>query len=87
MKSVPDRRLPICFFLLWLLLSSSSAVCGNSDTPSQDKHGVPSDPLTDTAFEHFYNMEYDRATQEFEKHCREASGRPFLPSTICSRLS
>ena len=67
MKSVPDRRLLICFFLLWLLLSSSSAVCGNSDTPSQDKHGVPSDPLTDTAFEHFYNMEYDRATQEFER--------------------
>jgi hypothetical protein len=67
MKSVRDRRLPICIFLLWLLLSSSSAVCGNSDTPSQGKHGVPSDPLTDIAFEHFYNMEYDRATQEFER--------------------
>lgn len=25
------------------------------------------DPLTDTAFEHFYNMEYDRSVQEFEK--------------------
>jgi tetratricopeptide (TPR) repeat protein len=25
------------------------------------------DPLTDAAFEHFYNLDYDRATQEFEK--------------------
>jgi len=25
------------------------------------------DPQTDAAFDHFYNMEYDRATQEFEK--------------------
>src|SRR3954451_21826982 len=67
MKSVRDRRLPISIFLLWLLLSSSSAVCGNSDTPSQGKHGGPSDPLTDTAFEHLYNMDYDSATQEFER--------------------
>jgi tetratricopeptide (TPR) repeat protein len=77
MKSVPDRRLPICFFLLWLLLSSSSAVCGNSDAPSQGKHGVPSDPLTDTAFEHFYNMDYDRATQEFERIVEKHPDDPF----------
>jgi tetratricopeptide (TPR) repeat protein len=27
----------------------------------------PHDPQTDAAFDHFYNMEYDRATQELEK--------------------
>jgi hypothetical protein len=30
-------------------------------------HGVPRDPQSDTAFDHFYNMDYDRATQEFER--------------------
>ena len=30
-------------------------------------HGAPRDPQTDAAFDHFYNMEYDRATQEMEK--------------------
>jgi hypothetical protein len=30
-------------------------------------HGPPRDPQTDVAFDHFYNMDYDRATQEFEK--------------------
>ena len=30
-------------------------------------HGPAHDPQVDTAFDHFYNMDYDRATQEFEK--------------------
>jgi hypothetical protein len=38
-----------------------------SETRPASTHGVPHDALTDVAFDHFYNMEYDRATQEFEK--------------------
>jgi len=30
-------------------------------------HGAPRDPQASAAFDYFYNMEYDRATQEFEK--------------------
>ncbi|HTS34530.1 MAG TPA: tetratricopeptide repeat protein [Candidatus Solibacter sp.] len=36
-------------------------------SPPAPAHAVPHDAQTDTAFFHFYNMEYDRATQEFEK--------------------
>jgi tetratricopeptide (TPR) repeat protein len=32
-----------------------------------DNHVSSHDPLTDAALEHFYNLDYDRATQEFEK--------------------
>jgi len=30
-------------------------------------HGAPHDPEVQAAFDHFYNMDYERATQEFEK--------------------
>ncbi len=35
------------------------------------------DPQTDAAFDHFYNMEYDRATQEFEKIVEKRPNDPF----------
>jgi hypothetical protein len=67
MRSVLRRTLPFLTFLLCFL--SISALLGLAQTQSspKPKHGVALDPLTQTAFEHFYNMEYDRATQEFQK--------------------
>jgi len=35
--------------------------------PAPDNQVSSHDPLTDAALEHFYNLDYDRATQEFEK--------------------
>ena len=35
--------------------------------PAPDNQISSHDPLTDAALEHFYNLDYDRATQEFEK--------------------
>src|SRR3984893_17846375 len=35
--------------------------------PAPDHQVSSHDPLTDAALEHFYNLDYDRATQEFEK--------------------
>ena len=35
--------------------------------PAHDNQVSNHDPLTDAALEHFYNLDYDRATQEFEK--------------------
>jgi hypothetical protein len=44
---------------------------GSGARPSSISAGRDSstahDPLVDTAFEHFYNMDYDRSIQEFEK--------------------
>jgi hypothetical protein len=44
---------------------------------SNSVHGPPHDPETQAAFDHFYNMEYDRATQEFEKLLEKHPNDPF----------
>jgi len=43
----------------------------------QTAHGAPHDTQTDVAFDHFYNMDYDRATQEFEKIVEKRPDDPF----------
>ncbi len=47
-------------------------------------HGVPRDPQTDAAFDHFYNMEYDRATREFEKFLAARPNDPFAVNHLMS---
>jgi tetratricopeptide (TPR) repeat protein len=54
----------IPLFCTFVLLACAAAA---STEPSKAEHGAPHDPQTDVAFDHFYNMDYDRATQEFEK--------------------
>ena len=62
--------------LLLVLVSwlSASAQSGPAITPL---HGAPHDPQTDAAFDHFYNMDYERATQEFEKILEKHPNDPF----------
>lgn len=52
-------------FFLWLAFCLAAA--GQVQPATKPVHGPPHDPQTETAFDHFYNMEYDRATQEFER--------------------
>lgn len=52
--------------LLSLLVALALTVCAQAQARSESP-GPAHDPLADAAFDHFYNMEYDRATQEFQK--------------------
>jgi len=58
-------------FRLSVLFGASLACVAVAFAQSQPEtsavHGVPHDPQADAAFDHFYDMEYDRATQEFER--------------------
>ena len=68
-KNLPTL-LPTAHLLLILvcaLFASCIPALGQSHPAPDASHGVPHDPQTDVAFDHFYNMDYDRATQEFEK--------------------
>jgi tetratricopeptide (TPR) repeat protein len=58
------RLLPIFFSLLIALCILAA---GQSQPAAKVVHSAPHDPQTEMAFDHFYNMDYDRATQEFEK--------------------
>jgi len=68
MKSVPSLIALSNFCALLCLSFALNASANAQSAPAQKAlHGAPRDPLIDVAFEHFYNMDYDRATQEFEK--------------------
>jgi len=47
-------------------------------------HVASSDPQVEAAFYHFYNMEYDRATQEFERILSEHPNDPFAVNHLMS---
>ena len=51
------------FLVVWPWGVTTAQTQANPATP----HGAPRNPQTSAAFDDFYNMEYDRATQEFEK--------------------
>ena len=53
--------------LLALLAAFALAVCVQAQARSETPGPAAHDPLADAAFDHFYNMEYDRATLEFQK--------------------
>jgi tetratricopeptide (TPR) repeat protein len=42
-------------------------MAGLSAFENSERHASSRDPLVETAFNHFYNMDYDRAIQEFQK--------------------
>lgn len=63
MRSQSLRRFPLVSFLLVALFAPGF---GQVQSEPKVAHGPPRDAATDAAFDHFYNMEYDRATQEFE---------------------
>src|SRR5215471_20706776 len=57
-------RSPIlaCVFVVGI-----TAVAAQAQTDSTRPQGAPHDAQTDAAFDHFYNMEYRRAIEDFEK--------------------
>jgi tetratricopeptide (TPR) repeat protein len=78
MKSVPSFRVLSNFCaLLCLSIALSVSAKAQSAPTAKALHSAPRDTLTDVAFEHFYNMEYDRATQEFEKLVEKHPDDPF----------
>ncbi len=50
---------------------------GQTSHPEDNLSFRPPDPLNRTAFDHFYNLDYDRAAQEFEQVLRRHPDDPF----------
>lgn len=68
------------------LLASSCIVQGAAAQISLAPDGPAHDPATDSASEHFYNMEYDRATQEFEKILEKRPNDPFAVNHLLTSV-
>src|SRR5579863_1584371 len=73
-SSLP-RRVFFFFTLIVPALCLLAAAQATSDAKSL--HGAPHDPQADTAFDHFFNMEYERAEQEFERIVEKRPGDAF----------
>jgi outer membrane protein assembly factor BamD (BamD/ComL family) len=60
-----------------------------ANVPQNPVRTNPTDPLIDAAFDHFYNMDYERATQEFgkvlDRHPNDPACVNHLLSTILLR--
>lgn len=76
------------FFLLIACLGIASLQIASAQTGPSAKavHGAPHDPLTDAAFDHFYNMDYDRATQDFEKILEKHPDDPFAVNHLLTAV-
>jgi len=67
------RPLPVLVFLI-----ACCVVALSQTAPSvAAAHGAPKDPQTELAFEHFYNMDYDRATKELQALVEKRPDDPY----------
>lgn len=80
-----NLRLRACLITVVVsLIQIATATLAQITADPRPIHEAPRDPETQAAFDHFYNMEYDRATQEFEKLLEK---RPKDPSSINHMLT
>jgi len=81
-KRLVRRNALFCVVIFCLLLThaitQARAAAGNTPPPTAAASSER-DGLVDAAFDHFYNMDYDRAIQEFEKALER---RPNDPSAV-----
>jgi hypothetical protein len=73
-------------FLLCLLIASCLPAVSQSHRAADAGHGTPHDPQSEAAFDHFYNMDYDRATQEFEKILERHPNDPFAVNHLLTAV-
>jgi tetratricopeptide (TPR) repeat protein len=72
--------------VLCLLLASGIPAVSQSRAVSAIHPGVARDAQTEAAFDHFYNMDYDRATQEFEKIVEKHPNDPFAVNHLLTSV-
>ena len=69
---------------LFLVVAGSMFCAAQSDPYVAPTHGVRYDSQTTAAFDHFYNMDYDRATREMEKIVEKHPDDPFAVNHLMS---
>jgi hypothetical protein len=78
-----------CFVLSCLprprVAAQTHAAVG-SVTPATPAVSPERDPLVDSAFDHFYNMDYDRSVQEFEKVLDRRSNDPSAANHLLTTI-
>src|ERR1700757_1308884 len=73
-------------FLFSFLIAFCVSASAQSPPSAKPIHGAPHDPQTEVAFDHFYNMDYDRATQEFERIVEKRPNDPFAVNHLLTAV-
>ncbi len=81
-----SEHLPKFLSALVVLATSCIFAAAQSQSAAKAPHGAPHDPQTDVAFDHFYNMDYDRAEQEFEKIVEKRPDDPFAVNHLLTAV-
>ncbi len=92
-KRLDDGKAVFCLTILLVFCPLCAAAVGQTAgeraLPSSAANSAEHDPQVEAAFGHFYNLEYDRAIQEFEKvmdrHPGEPSAVNHLLTTVLMR--
>jgi len=74
---MPKRILGRLLTFLLLVSAPILNAGGQTESTASVSHGAPHDAQTDAAFDHFYDMQYDRAIPEFEKIVEKHPNDPF----------
>src|SRR5512141_1789354 len=86
--AAPFRYAVLIFLSLTVALPSFAS--RKSGAPKQVTNAgyvrAATDPLTRSGMEHFYNMEYDKAIQQFEKVVEQHPDDPFAVNHLASSI-
>ena len=77
MRFQPSLPRRVFFFLPLILVGLHLPASAQVTADSKSLHGAPHDPQAEIAFDHFFNMEYERAEQEFERIVEKRPGDAF----------
>ena len=89
----PTKNLLMCLpppakpvLILWCVLLAGGISASGQSKAITAIDGAPHDPQTDLAFDHFYNMDYDRATPEFQKIVEKRPNDPFAVNHLLTAV-
>jgi tetratricopeptide (TPR) repeat protein len=77
-----------CLLLLWVYLAAFWALASDAQvgTGSGKLSYRPADPLNAIAFDHFYNLDYDRALKEFDQVLEKHPEDPFAVNHLLTAV-
>ncbi len=78
-------RVPLCGIALLAVLSLGM-IAPPISAAAETLSYRPTDPLNVTAFDHFYNLDYDRAVQEFEQIAARHPDDPFAVNHLLTAV-
>ena len=85
-RTMAHRNLLLCLVFLVLPASAAAPQANNVTDPPASLSFRPNDPLNRTAFDHFYNLDYDRSVQEFDQVLQRHSDDPFAVNHLLTAV-